>query len=1138
MFADSFSGKYGNLTWMFTSGILVISGSGDMLDWVDDATTPTWRVQMNNTRQVKIEEGVTSIGKGAFSYFTNMQYISIPSTVRSIGNDSFYNCVALTSINLPSKVTSIGEHAFDRCNTLSSITIPESVTSIGSGAFYDCVSLETVKWNAKNCASRLTGASQAIVTSFTFGDEVQSIPTGLCEGMKLLKSITLPASVTSIGENAFNGCSGLQSINIPAGVTSIGERAFYGCSGISSITIPTSVKSIEGMTFYGCTGLKTIVWNAKNCSSAPFSSSQGSITSFTFGSEVESIPANICMHMTNLTSITIPENVTSIGASAFNNCTGLKTVVWNAKNCSDAPFRSSQGSITSFTFGSKVESIPANLCMNMNNLTSITIPENVTSIGEDAFYGCSGLKTIVWNAKNCSDAPFSSIANSITLFSFGDGLESIPANLCQGMTQLTYISIPSGVKSIGNQAFDGCSGLRTVYIPENVTALGEKAFSGCSGLSYIKCEGAPAKCGSDCFLNANKYTTLFVPLLSAMAYKTAEGWNYFINISPSSENGTCGSNLTWSFASGVLTIEGTGDMEALNPMPWDGFRYFIDKVVIKKGVTSICASAFKNCTKMTSIVLPNGITSVGQYAFSGCSSLTSLSLDEVEAIPTGLCANCTALENIYIGVATGLASDAFSGCSSLNYITASNENIAFSSSLGVLYNKDYTQLVKCPPAKGSYTFRSSVTSILPSAFSGCAAPFSVACDKDTPPALTSGNNLFADAIGTINVYVPEARIDAYKAAWGTKNCQYSATQSGTCTVDGLNYEYYSDGTAKVIASTVTGDLVIPATFIYNSKTYTVTEIGNAFYNCAGLTSVTIPVSVTKISLYAFQKCTGLQTVYCKAYNAVPSLSTGAFYDQPADLLIYVPVVLLDEYKTKWHGMTNIQPEPIVIGGLYYSVDVEDQNATVMQHPDGAGEYNPLLNVEIPKSINIYGMSFSVDSIGKDAFYGCDEIQSISLPNSVVYIDEYAFYECSALTSLYIPDGVTGIGQRAFWGCSGLTTITIPENVVTIGDWAFRSCTGFQFITCKAVEPPTCIYKCFSGVDKSITLYVPYESLDAYHNADEWNEFNIQPFDAPVGIDQINAQTGKYGTVKVLRNGQIFILHNGKTYTLQGQVVKQ
>lgn len=911
------------------------------------------------------------------------------------------------------------------------------------------------------------------IKSVKIGDDVTSIGTNAFVYSNIT-SVTIGKKVETINGYAFSQCKNLLSVYIPNEVKSIGPNAFEGCDNLVSISIGESVTRINCTAFENCTNIEYVNWEAIDVKlsdyTSPFKSSVQYIRSFRFGSKVEKIPALICCNMIQLTSITIPNSVTVIEEAAFSGCNGA---------------------------------------------TSLTIGENVTSIGYNAFSGCTRLASVVWNAKNCSSAPFEYMENQITSFSFGDKVESIPDDLCKKMSQLTEI-----------------------IIPNSVTSIGEAAFSGCTGLQSITCNAiVPPTIENYTFYGVDKAIPVYIPLHGANAYLEADVWKDF-NLRTASESGTCGDNITWKYSSGVLTISGTGDMEDLNPVPWADFSKLIEKVVIKDGVTGICASAFANCVNMTSIVLPNGITSVGQYAFSGCSSLTSLSLDEVESIPTGLCANCTALENVYIGVATSLVSDAFSGCSSLNYITASNENTAFSSSLGVLYNKDYTQLVKCPPAKGSYTFRSSVTSILPSAFSGCAAPFSVACDKDTPPALTSGNNLFADAIGTINVYVPEARINAYKAAWGTKNCQYSATQSGTCTVDGLNYEYYSDGTAKVIASTVTGDLVIPATFIYNSETYTVTEIGNAFYNCAGLTSVTIPVSVTKISLYAFQKCTGLQTVYCKAYNAVPSLSTGAFYDQPADLLIYVPVVLLDEYKTKWHGMTNIQPEPIVVGGLYYSVDVEDQNATVMQHPDGAGEYNPLLNVEIPKSINIYGMSFSVDSIGKDAFYGCDEIQSISLPNSVVYIDEYAFYECSALTSIYLPDGVTGIGQRAFWGCSGLTTITIPENVVTIGDWAFRSCTGFQFITCKAIEPPTCIYNCFSGVDKSITLYVPYESLEAYHNADEWNEFNIQPFDAPVGIDQINAQTGKYGTVKVLRNGQIFILHNGKTYTLQGKVVKQ
>ena len=278
-------------------------------------------------------------------------------------------------------------------------------------------------------------------------------------------AITIPSEidgkpVTYIGYNAFYGCTGLTSITIPNSVTYIGHNAFWYCSGLTSITISDSVTSIGYGAFERCTGL---------------------------------------------TSITIPNSVTSIETGAFDGCTGLTSinvasgnnyysdnngVLFNKKKTELIRYPEGK-SQTSYTIPNSVTSIGDWAFYKCTGLTSITIPNIVTSIGYSAFERCTGLTSITipdsvtsigyYAFEHCAGLTSITISNSVT---------SIENEAFAGCTGLTSITIPNSVTSIGSFAFEQCTGLTSITIPNSVTSIGYMAFYGCTGLKDVYYTGS------------------------------------------------------------------------------------------------------------------------------------------------------------------------------------------------------------------------------------------------------------------------------------------------------------------------------------------------------------------------------------------------------------------------------------------------------------------------------------------------------------------------------------------------------------------------------------------------------------------------------------------------------------------------
>ena len=293
-----------------------------------------------------------------------------------------------------------------------------------------------------------------------------------------------------------------------------------------------------------------------------------------------------------LTSLTIPNSVTSIGVGCFRDCLGL----------------------TSITIPNTVTSIGNDCFRNCSGLTSFTIPNSITNIGTTVFSNCTGLSSVI-------------IPNSIT--SIGE----YAFNDCIG---LTSVNIPNSVTSIGNSAFYGCSGLTSLSIPNLVTSINGGVFYGCSGLTSLTIPSLVTSIGISAFQNCTGLTSLTIP-----NSVTSIGWNAFNGCSgltsltiPNSVTGSIGLG-TFADCSGLASIN------------------------IPNSVTSIGYAAFSGCSGLTSLNIPNSVTSIDTAAFGGCSGLTSLNIPySVTSIGTFAFSDCTGLTAVTVNWSTPLTVNA------------------------------------------------------------------------------------------------------------------------------------------------------------------------------------------------------------------------------------------------------------------------------------------------------------------------------------------------------------------------------------------------------------------------------------------------------------------------------------------------
>ncbi len=476
-------------------------------------------------------------------------------------------------------------------------------------------------------------------------------------------------------------------------------------------------------------------------------------------------------------------------------------------------------------------------------------------------------------------------------------------------------------------------------------------------------------------------------------------------------------------------------------------------------VTSIGYGAFQYCVNITSISIPNSVTCIGDYAFIECGGLTCVTLGT--------------------GVTTiGLA--AFIFCENLTSITVDSGNPSYSSSGGVLFNFEKTQVIQYPRGKtGGYAIPDGVTSIGFGAFAVCTGLTSIFISNSV---MRIGDSAFGGCTGLTIIIIPDSVTSIGESVFSDCSSLMSVTIGNSVT--SIGERAFSDLSSLMSVTIGSGVMNIGNSAFDECSALTsiyipnnVTRIGDfAFSSCTSLTSLTIGNGVTSIGEQAFRFCTGLTSIDIPdnvMRIGVDAFDGTAWYNNQPDGLVYAGKVA---YRYKGNMPPNtvivLKSDTKVIGDYVFSECTSLTSVTIGSGVTSIGNFafsgcSGLISIEIPESVtNIgdyvfnacsalidiavksgnstytseNGILFSKD---KTKLITCPKgkLGSVFIPVSVTSIGDYAFSYCIGLTNIIIPDSVKSINYRAFDECCGLTNINIPSSVSSIGDWAFCGCTS-------------------------------------------------------------------------------------------------
>lgn len=848
----------GNRAFRYCEGLTEIKlGAVEVGDYVFDSCTNLTKADLSQ---------VTSIGYATFQFCESLSGTLDLSACGSIDGFAFNGCRKLEGVKLSPQITTIGKAMFQHCVSLSDIDFT-NIKTLGGWAFYDCPSLKgTIDLSqVTTFEERLTFYACKGITEVILSNNLKTINTSAFSNCSNLVSCGIPGSVTTIESSAFYA-TGLSGELYLTGVSYVGSDAF-AATDIEKVIISDYVSSIGIDAFGQCKNLTAFEVSEDNAwyrvddegilyAKADTEDGKQTLICYPAGKSGDVIideNTNIAPYAFagcyNVTSITLPANITEIGEYAFWQFQGqiefsIPDTVTEIQN------GAFQGTLLEeVTIPNGVTTISNNTFRNCSNLKKIVIPESVTSIGDYAFASCTALESIEIPAsvKTIGAHAFDGCSNlsSITL---NEGLQTIGEDAFLGCKKLTSVEIPDHVETIGNYAFENCSGLVTVIFGKNIGTLGTSAFYGCTELTSVTFGDNFGTIGVGAF--SRKYTST--------------KFNQALVVSD--EETVCSKLTTLIFEGTVNTIDArafafSGVKEVELPRGIENFGEYIfsdcnnlENVVIHENVatydlntsgeksTERTNGMFQYCGNLKSVVFDEGVTQIGRSMFYKAGNVdTVISLPStLERIPD-YCFQYSGIRSIRIPESvTRIGTWAFYNCTSL-------EEVNIPAAVTYL---------------GDYVFTNT------------------AIRSVDVPALTSvGNYVFQNCKNLANVTLAEGlekigcrmfygcekltsiTIPSTIKTWGSiSGDQHSpGTPNGAFMGTGLTEVTFAEGLTSInggyaFSGTKITELKIPSS---------VTVLGShAFDGCEYITSVTIPENV-KLSAsysYIFANCTRLSHV--------------------------------------------------------------------------------------------------------------------------------------------------------------------------------------------------------------------------------------------------------------------------------------